>query len=272
MERSIDAQRWIGERDVLWVTLDTLRYDVAARLHAEGRTPNLAGVLPPIGWEKRHTPGSFTFAAHAAFFAGFLPTPAEPGKHPRPFALRFPGSETTSPKTAVFDAPDIVAGFRGRGYRTVCVGGVGFFNKQTPLGCVLPNLFEESHWSPELGVTDPRSTEHQVEMALRCVKETPQDRRAFLFINVSAIHQPNRHYLPGTTEDSLDSHAAALEYVDGQLGRLFEGLRTQRSWMAVVCSDHGTAYGEGGYSGHRLAHPVTWEVPYAEFLLEAEGP
>jgi|GEM_PF-4288067 hypothetical protein len=29
----------------------------------------------------------------------------------------------------------------------------------------------------------------------------------------------------------------------------------------------GTAYGEDGYHGHRLAHPVVWTVPYAEVVL-----
>jgi hypothetical protein len=259
----------IGTHDILFVTLDTLRYDVAARLHAEGRTPNLSAVLPPGGWEKRHTPGNFTFAAHAAFFAGFFPTPAVPGKHPRPFAVKFPGSETTTPETGVFDAPDIVTGLRHDGYRTICVGGVGFFNKQSPLGCVLPGLFDESHWSPELGVTDPRSTEHQVDLALRRVAEVPGC--VFLFLNVSAIHQPNRYYLNGATNDTLASHAAALEYVDGHLGRLFTGLRKRGPWFAVVCSDHGTAYGEDGFTGHRLAHATVWDVPYAEFLLEGEA-
>jgi hypothetical protein len=210
----VNVSRLVGTHDVLFVTLDTLRYDVAERLHAAGRTPHLSAVLPPEGWEKRHTPGNFTLAAHAAFFAGFLPTPARPGKHPRPFALRFPGSETTTPETAVFDAPDLVAGFRGRGYHTVCVGGVGFFNKLTPLGSVLPGLFDESHWSPELGVTDPRSTEHQVDLALARVAALPANRRVFLFVNVSAIHQPNRFYLHGAADDSPDSHAAALEYAE----------------------------------------------------------
>ena len=256
----------IGTHDILFVTLDTLRYDVAARLHAEGRTPNLSKHLPPGGWEKRHTPGSFTFAAHAAFFAGFLPTPAVPGNHPRPFALKFPGSETTTPETAVFDAPDIVTGFRQRGYHTICVGGVGFFNKLTPLGCVLPGLFDESHWSPELGVTDPHSTEHQVNLALRRVAGVPD--RVFQFVNVSAIHQPNRFYMNDAADDTLASHAAALEYVDGQLGRLLAGLRKRGPWFVVVCSDHGTAYGEDGFTGHRLAHPTVWDVPYAEFILE----
>jgi hypothetical protein len=194
-----------------------------------------------------------------------------PGPHPRPFALRFPGSETTTPETAVFDAPDLVSGLRERGYHTICIGGVGFFNKLTPLGRVLPGLFEESHWSVNLGVTDPRSTEYQVDLALQRVSELPAMRKVFLFLNVSAIHQPNRFYLPGATEDSLTSHAAALEYVDGQLGRLFATLLSRGPWLVVMCSDHGTAYGEDGYFGHRLAHPVVWEVPYAEFVLAPES-
>lgn len=259
---------WAETHDVLFVTLDTLRYDVAAALHATGRTPHLSRHLPSSGWEKRHTPGSFTYAAHAAFFAGFLPTPARPGRHPRGFAVRFPGSETTTTDTLVFDAPDIVTGFRDRGHHTICVGGVGFFNKQSPLGRVFPNLFDESHWSPALGVTEPRSTEHQVNLALERVTAVPPPRRAFLFVNVSAIHQPNRFYLAGAAEDSLETHAAALEYADAHVGRLFDGLRRRGPWAAVICSDHGTAYGEDGYAGHRLAHPVVWEVPYAEFVLE----
>jgi hypothetical protein len=262
------AKRLIGSHDVLLVTLDTLRYDVAQRLHEEGRTPRLSGVLPPGGWERRHSPGNFTFAAHAAFFAGFLPTPARPGRHPRPFALRFSGSETTTDRTAVFDAPDIVTGLREMSYHTICVGGVGFFNKLTPLGRVLPGHFDESHWSPELGVTDPRSTENQVDLALDRTRAVPAGRRLLLFVNVSAIHQPNRFYLPGATEDTIESHAAALAYADGHLGRLFDGLRRRGPVLAVVCSDHGTAYGEDGYAGHRLAHRVVWEVPYAEFVLE----
>src|SRR5262245_39824214 len=204
----LNAARLIGTHDVLFVTLDTLRYDVAAELCADGRTPNLTAVLPGGRWEKRHSPGNFTFAAHAAFFAGFLPTPARPGKHPRLFALSFPGSETATGETAVFGAPDIVTGFRDREYHTICVGGVGFFNKLSPLGSVLPGLFDESYWSPGLGVTDPRSTEHQVNLALARVAEVERGRRVFLFVNVSALHQPNCCYLPGATDDTLDSHAA----------------------------------------------------------------
>jgi hypothetical protein len=263
----IPARRLVGSHDILFITLDTLRYDVGADLLKRGRTPNLAAVLPGERWEERHSPGNFTFAAHQAFFAGFLPTPARPGKHERPFALQFPGSETTTENTCVFDAPDIVSGLAGWGYHTICIGGVGFFNQQTPLGRVLPGLFAESHWGPELAVTCPQSTENQVKLACERLTRQPRDRRVFLFINVSALHQPNRFYLPGAEADSLESHAAALEYVDRQLPSLFAAMQRRAPVLCIICSDHGTAYGEDGYNGHRLAHPVVWTVPYAEFVL-----
>jgi hypothetical protein len=268
----IDANKLIGTHDVLLLTLDTLRYDVAQACLREGRTPNLAAVLPAGGWEERHSPGSFTYAAHQAFFAGFLPTPARPGRHPRLFAVRFPGSETTGPRTCVLDAPDVVTGLAGRGYHTVCVGGVGFFNCCSPLGRVLPGLFAESHWRPEFGVTDPDSTANQVALACERLADLPRSRHVFLFLNVSAIHQPNRCYLPGAAEDSPATHAAALAYVDSQLPPLFRALRRRGPALCVVCSDHGTAYGEQGYAGHRLGHPVVWTVPYAEFVLPPEAP
>ena len=275
MTEPIDASKIVGTHDVVLITLDTLRYDVAERLWRDGGTPNLRAVLPATGWEARHSPGNFTFAAHAAFFAGFLPTPIAPvapgaPKPPRLFAIRFGGSETTAATTHVFDTPDIVQGFKSRGYHTVCIGGVGFFNPQSPLGRVLPGLFDESHWSPQLGVTDPRSTENQIALACE-VLERHQRRRVFLFINVSALHQPNRMYLPGATEDSIESHAAALKYVDSQLGTLFAVLRRRGPAFVIICSDHGTAYGEDGYHGHRLGHPVVWTVPYAEFILRHDA-
>jgi hypothetical protein len=155
----------------------------------------------------------------------------------------------------------------GRGYHTVCVGGVGFFNKLSPLGNVLPGLFAESHWGPQLGVTDPHSTENQVALAVEILAGLPRSRRVFLFLNVSAIHQPNRIFLQGAQEDSPASHAAALHYVDRHLPRLFAALRRRAPVLCILCSDHGTAYGEDGYTGHRVSHPAVWTVPYAEFVL-----
>ena len=182
---------------------------------------------------------TFTYAAHAAFFAGFLPTPACPGKHPRPFGMRFPGAETVTADTCLLDANNLVEGLARRGYHTICIGGVGFFNKLSPLGSVFPALFNESHWSPRLGVTDPDSTEHQVRLAVDRLTTVPLNRRVFLFINISALHQPNCCYVPGATRDTLATHRAALAYVDSQLPPLFTALERRGNGFAIICSDHG---------------------------------
>lgn len=263
----IDARRLIGTHDLLFITLDTLRYDVAMAALRAGQTPHLARLLPGGRWENRHSPASFTYAAHQAFFAGFLPTPARPGRHPRLFASRFAGSETTGPQTWVFEAPDLVRGLAGCGYHTICIGGVGFFNRQSPLGQVLPDLFAESHWSSDFGVTSRHSTERQVACARECLARVPRERRVLLFLNVSALHQPNCIFLEGAVEDSPASQQAALAYVDRSLPPLLEAMQARGPLLGIVCSDHGTAYGEEGYRGHRLGHPVVWTVPYTEFVL-----
>ena len=270
MTHTLDVRWLVGSHDVLLMTIDTLRYDVAADALACGETPALAAILPKGAWEKRHSPGSFTYAAHHEFFAGFLPTPARPGPHPRLFAARFEGSETATETTFIFDAPDIVTGLAEAGYHTICIGGVGFFNKQTRLSRVLPSLFAESWWDESVGVTSMDSTERQVSAAMERIALAPYGQRIFLFVNISACHQPNRHYLPGAEEDSPDSQRAALAYVDRQLPPLFAAMRARAPLLAIICSDHGTAYGEDGYRGHRLAHPVIWEVPYMEAVLSQE--
>lgn len=258
-----DMNAIVGTHDLALITLDTLRYDVAVEELAAGRTPNLAKLIG--SWEERHTPGSFTYAAHAAFFAGFLPTPARPGRHPRLFALRFEGSETTAAETCVLDGASIVEGLGARGYHTLCVGGVGFFNQQNPLGRVLPALFAEAHWTRATSVTDPQSFENQIALIERALAQLPADRRAFTFLNVAALHQPNHFYLDGARGDTRASHAAALRYVDAHIPALFRALR-RGPLFAIVCSDHGTLYGEDDYVGHRIAHPNVMTVPYAEVL------
>ena len=263
----LNARDLIGTHDVLFITLDALRYDVARDALAQNRAPNLKALLPDGRWEKRHSAGSFTYAAHHAFFAGFLPTPVAPGTRPRIFAARFAGSETTTENTVVFDQSDIVSGLAARGYHTACIGGVGFFNKQTALGSVLPNLFAQSHWSPELGVTCAHSTENQVRLAREILEGVNASQRVFLFVNVSALHQPNCIFAPGHTCDSIETQTAALAYVDRHLPPLFAAMQKRAPVLTIICSDHGTAYGEDGFHGHRLAHDVVWTVPYAEFVL-----
>jgi len=117
-------------------------------------------------------------------------------------------------------------------------------------------------------VVDRESPRNQIDCAIRSI-ERQADRPVFCFINVSAIHQPNWFFdmseKPADGRDTLASHGAALVAIDREISRLLDCFRNRGSLFAMIFSDHGTAYGEQNYWGHRLAHPVVWEVPYADF-------
>jgi hypothetical protein len=118
-----------------------------------------------------------------------------------------------------------------------------------------------------VGNAHPTLPENQVRLAIDCLAKLPLSQRVFLFINISALYQPNCIFLPGATEDSIITQWAALAYVDRHLPLLFETMQQRAPVMNIICSDHGTAYGDDNYHGHRLSHPVVWNVPYAEFIL-----
>ena len=61
-----------------------------------------------------------------------------------------------------------------------------------------------------------------------------------------------------------------------------EGMRQIDAWLKdaakrcaehnvamLIFSDHGTCYGESGYTGHRLVHDAVTHVPYAELVIDA---
>jgi hypothetical protein len=256
----------IGNSDILFVTLDTLRYDAAQHAWRVGRLKTLSPYLGKDGWEKRHSPGSFTYAAHHAFFAGFLPTPVGAVSHPRLFAAEFAGSVTTVESTFLFNEATLPQALAARDYHTICIGGTGFFNLQNELARSLPRLFAESHWRPELGVACRESEKNQVAQAIASVRNAGR-RRVFLFINIAAIHQPNWFYGAQSGPDTLATHTDALAAVDLALDPLFRFMKQRAPTFAIVCSDHGHAYGEDGYFGHRLGHEIVWTVPYAHFIL-----
>jgi hypothetical protein len=268
MTAPIDAAACLGTHDVLFLTIDTLRFDVAAAACASGETPNLRRLMPGGHWEKRHTPCTFTYGAHQAFFAGFLPTPTAPRErdsaaHTRLFAAKFPGSETTGSATLVFDAPDIVTGFAAAGYHTLCIGGTGFFNKRSPLGAVLPGLFAESVWHEDFGVACADSAENQARFAADRIGAVRMNQRVFCFVNFSACHPP----YPAQPDGQL-AQRAALATIDRALPTLLDAARGRGvPVLTIICSDHGTSFGDDGYHGHRLAHPSVWDVPYMQTVL-----
>ncbi|MFE2302681.1 STM4013/SEN3800 family hydrolase [Streptomyces sp. NPDC059445] len=251
--------------NILFVTFDSLRYDVAHSTLEDGLTPRLAQLLPGGQWERRQTPGTFTLPAHLAFFSGFLPKLPQPQQPARLWECRPPAFKQVPPETFVFDAPNLLDGLALHGYRTVCVGGVTYFSSETPLGSVLPALFHEAHWRPSFCSPEIESTRHQADQALDIADRYAGHRPLFLFVNISATHVPHGHYL-GTSTNSTASQAAALAYADTHVGRLLDGLTTRGRWLVIMCADHGDAYGDDGFHGRGIAHPAVWNVPFAAWI------
>ncbi len=252
----------LGQSDVLILTLDALRYDVAATTLAAGRTPVLAGLIG--SWERRHSPGTFTLPAHQAFFAGFFPTPPGPGPHPRSLALRFPGSRSVDTHTLVLPGESLMRAYAAHAYTTLCFGGTGFFDPRTRIGAALTRDFDEVHFERSFGVSSRSASARMFRAAATRLADLPAQQRCFIFLNAAATHPPTRRFLPGARAESPETQAAALADLDAALPLLLDALRLRGGALGVICADHGTCFGEDGYAGHRVAHPSVWEVPYAE--------
>lgn len=266
---SVDMNQVVGKMDILLVCLDTLRYDVAAKEEAQGTTP----VLNRYGfWKKCQAPGNFTWPSHHAMFAGFLPADCDAKNLADREMLFFPkqiGMGKKAPRGAYgFSGGTIMEGLEKEGYDTWCVGGVSFFDKRSDLGKVFPGYFRKSYWNPSFGCGVKDSTKNQVDFILKKLDGADPEQNIFMYLNVDAIHYPNYFYLEGSSYDTAASHGAALRYVDGELGRLFDRWKEKRGEAFVICcSDHGTCYGEDGCQFHGINHPIVNTVPYKHFFL-----
>ena len=121
------------------------------------------------------------------------------------------------------------------GYETICIGGVNFFSKRNDIGRVFPGYFRRVIGC-RLSVARIR-TVLPIRWTLPSTnwKKYPADRKVFMYINFSAIHYPNCHYVEGKKKDDKESHAAALRYVDSQLPRLFEAFRRRSDTLVIAC-------------------------------------
>jgi hypothetical protein len=264
----IPMKSLIGSHDVFFITLDSLRFDVAQLAHIQGLTPNLSRLVPH-GWECRHAPGTFTLPSHVAMFSGFLPTPRAKPKSPSLAAPRIPGIDSLSPDTFLFDEGGIPQALAARGYRTVCIGGVGFFANVTPLSQILPSYFQETFWKPRFGPGRKDSIAAQLKVARTVLDETTSP--LLMFINVATTHHPTTIYLDDAAHESVESQTAALRYLDAEIAPLCDLLldrRTPRPSVLIICADHGDAFGEDGLWGHRLAHQTVLDIPYAHVVLD----
>lgn len=264
----IDMNEIIGRCHLLFVCLDSLRYDAAVEEQDSGGTP----VLNRYGrWRKCQAPGNFTYPSHQAMFAGFLPVDdsvRDMKKREKLFFSEDIGMGRKAPEGAFsFEGATIVEGLGRNGYETYCIGGLSFFDKRTDVGTVMPSYFRHSYWNPSFGCKVKESAKNQIDFAVHKLDTLPEQPLIFMYMNISALHYPNYFYGEGKKRDDIETHRAALRYVDGELGRLFAAFRKKGDVFVICCSDHGTCYGEDGYWYHGFNHPIVNTVPYKHFFI-----
>lgn len=265
---SVNMNEIVGSHDILFICLDTLRYDVAFSEQEKGNTP----FINKYGkWQKCHAPGNYTFPSHSAMFIGFLPSPVKPTplfERERLFLPKhFSNSLKPPEKAFLFEGASFVEGLEKVGYETLCVGGVAYFNKRTEINRIFPKLFKHSYWNPSFSCHIQNSFENQISFLEKKLKNFENDN-VFLYLNIDSIHYPNSFYIKDEKNDNIKTHAAALRYVDSHIDSLFNLFKNRKNpTFVILCSDHGSCYGEDGYQFHCVSHEIVYTVPYKHFFL-----
>ncbi|ENJ1840343.1 STM4013/SEN3800 family hydrolase [Salmonella enterica] len=253
---------------ILFIVLDSLRYDIALQEQTAGNTPNLNHYGQ---WTKCEAAGNFTRPSHHAMFSGFMPKPIDDTVNQT--MLFFPkdiGLGRKGPKNAfAFDDATWIKSLENKGYQTICIGGVSFFNNRSGMGKVFPSMFKESYWHPRFACTVKESMDNQIHYIQKIMAERAGSQPVMMYINIDTIHYPNHFYVEDAAPgDTVETHAAALRYIDARIDGLLNIFRqTGGETFVIVCSDHGTCYGEDGKYFHSFNHPIVNTVPYMHFLL-----
>lgn len=248
---------------VLLITLDSLRFDTAAR----------GPVLPGLGAPTRAmAPGYFTFASHAAMWVGA--TPGVPGLR-RPFLdpkwqrlFRMVNRRIPPQPGDGFSLPgrNIVDGFGQLGYRTCGTGAVDWFDPETPTGAWLTEDFQHFFFSRRRGALDE-------QLAWMGAQLDAGADPTFCFLNVGETHVPYFHAgAPWSEQDNPcvpygeNNCRATCELRQGACfafaaSRLAPLLAAFAGATALVTADHGDCWGEDGLWEHGSWHPKTMEVP-----------
>ncbi len=280
------------DHNVLFVVVDSCRYDTAAAAHV----PFLNSVGPLRMGE---APGTYTLPSHVSFFSGILPNiidgnPFFFGSYSQIWRSKNARENHKIPLVEYAEA-NIIDHYRELGHEVVGVGGVSFFSSQGDN--LLPSLFPKfTHFEKPHGISKieniPRSDD-QFPLANRekILKDLNLEKPFFLFINCPETHIPydypgmvataeyvravkkmyaldsikHQHPESGLTDNEksllLSAQRGALEWVDSQLAELMRMLENSRPTLVVVMGDHGEELGEGGRYGHAHAHMQVLHVP-----------
>ena len=238
------------ERNILLVTIDTLRADSLGVYGGRASTPNLDGLAARgARFDFAHAHAVVTLVSHASILTG---------KYPYEHGIR----DNTGYR---LDAAEPTAATRLKAHGFATGAFVGGFPLDRRFG--LTSGFDEyDDRMTRAGATDEASERERpadivVKAALDWIGKQPG--KWFAWVHVYDPHEP--YAPPGefAARYAAEPYLGEVSWTDAALGPLFERLNAlSRSTLVVVTSDHGEALGDHGERTHSLfAYEATLRVP-----------
>ncbi|MFH0869664.1 MAG: sulfatase-like hydrolase/transferase [archaeon] len=290
----LTADKDLNEKNVLFITLDSCRYDTAQKAN----TPTIEGIDQ---MRQAYTHGSYTIPAHIAFFSGHLPAAFEEPKQAyysecikQLWRIRTGRATESKPAGIELEGNNILGGYEKLGFYILGAGGVTQFAERS----LLRQYFKEFLYCSKNLDEEPLNPRKKQEFPLTHIDEIVSrlkgHDRWFLFINCNETHYPydtgegvpleiektyldlkkrlnlrepanysklNKEICDGLKEMQI----RALEKIDKRIEHLIAEIPKQRNILTVICADHGENFGEAFCGRQRFGHliptPEVMRVP-----------
>jgi hypothetical protein len=186
-------------------------------------------------FRKVYTQATYTLPSHVSMFYGIFPdnrASEEAYYNRRLFKwVEFDRkTDASRQKGLVFNnASNMITGFESFGYKTIGIGGVGWFdNRYQSTNIWKDTFFQEFHYNTTFHETSLNSIKEQTECISNIVKNN-KDNKLFVFVNVSATHSPYQH----------KTQPYALDKFDFAFESFISPFKTGAPLFIILVSDHG---------------------------------
>ena len=239
-------------RDVVLITIDTLRYDaVGFDGNSRGTTPNLDRFAAEGRvFDQAHSHNTITLPSHTNILTGMLPY-----QH----GVRENAGFRLSPKT-----PTVATRLKAKGYTTGAFVGAYVLDSRYGLNHDFDDydeLYRHLDEQLEFKIQQARA-EDVVKAALEWYRGQ-EGKRRFMWVHVYDPHAPYEPPKDYKEKFSDNLYFGEVAYTDASLAPLLETLRGVRpAPLVVVTGDHGEGFGDHGELTHGLfCYEATLHVP-----------
>ena len=239
-----------ADRNVLLVSIDTLRADVLGAYGGRALTPNLDRLAAAgARFTFAHAHAVVTRASHASILTG---------RYPYEHGVR----DNTGYRLAP-NEPTIATRLKALGFATG--GFIGGFPLDRRFG-LAPGFDLYDDQVGEIGsqvdfVLPDRRADEVVRPALTWIRQ--QSGRWFAFVHCYDPHAPYRPPAEWLARFPNEPYLGEVSWTDFALGPLFDALASQpRPTLVIVTADHGEGLGDHGELTHSLfAYESTLHIP-----------